>query len=309
MAAGGRFVLRTAPAGSTYWETARDLGATWSYLVGTMANFLMARPPSPAEKEHKLRFVLSSPIPDNVEEYKQRFNIGGIGSSYGMSEVGIVVVQSPFAPWKANSAGQVRKGFDIRIVDTDGNDVPDGTPGELLVRPLEPYRMSLGYFGNPEASAKCWENGYFKTGDVLIRDSDGFFYFQDRAKDALRRRGENISSFEVERDVQSHPDIEEAACVAHPSDFGADDEVKVFCVLREGATPKWEDVVHYLTRCMPYYMVPRYFEPIDALPKTPTNRVQKHLLRERGHGPLAWDREAHGMIIGRDGKVKQKNAG
>lgn len=309
MAAGGRFVLRTAPSGSTYWETARDLGATWSYLVGTMANFLMARPPSPAEKEHKLRFVLSSPIPNNVEEYKERFNIGGIGSSYGMSEIGIVVVQSPFDPWKANSAGRLRKGFDIRIVDADGNDVPDGTPGELLCRPLEPFRMSLGYFGNEEASRQCWEGEYFKTGDVLIRDSDGYFFFQDRAKDALRRRGENISSFEVERDVQSHPDIEEAACVAHPSDFGADDEVKVFCVLREGVDIDWEEVVHFLARCMPYYTVPRYFEPIDALPKTPTNRVQKHLLRARGNGPDAWDREAHGLIIGRDGKVKQKAVG
>lgn len=305
MAAGGRFVLRTAPAGSAYWETARDLGATWSYLVGTMANFLLARPPSPAEKEHKLRFVLSSPIPENVEAYKQRFNIGGIGSSYGMSEAGIVVIQSPFDPWKANSAGRGRDGFEFRIVDGDGNDLPDGTPGELLVRPLEPYRMTLGYFGNEEATRSCWDGPFFKTGDVLIRDEDGYFFFQDRAKDALRRRGENISSFEVERDVQSHPDIVEAACVAYPSDLGADDEVKVFCVLREGVEIDWEGVVHYLAGCMPYFTVPRYFEPITALPKTPTNRVQKHMLRDRGNGPQTWDREAHGLIIGRDGKVKQ----
>jgi len=309
MAAGGRFVLRTAPAGSTYWETARDLGATWSYLVGTMANFLIARPPSPAEKEHKLRFVLSAPIPDNVETYKERFNIGGIGSSYGMSEAGIIVIQSPFEPWKANSAGRARDGFDIRIVDAEGNAVPDGTPGELLVRPLEPYRMTLGYYGNEQASRECWAGDYFRTGDVLIRDSDGYFFFQDRAKDALRRRGENISSFEVERDVQAHPDIAEAACVAHPSDFGADDEVKVFCVLREGAGIDWAEVVRFLAERMPYFTVPRYFEPIDALPKTPTNRVQKHLLRARGNGAETWDREAHGMVIGRDGKIRQKGPG
>lgn len=309
MAAGGRFVLRTAPTGSTYWETARDLGVTWSYLVGTMANFLMARPPTPAEREHKLRFVLSAPIPEDVETWKERFNIGGIGSSYGMSEIGIVVVQSPFDPCKANSAGRGRDGFELRIVDAEGNDVPDGTPGELLVRPLEPYRVTLGYFGNEEASRTCWDGEYFKTGDVLIRDEDGYFFFQDRAKDALRRRGENISSFEVERDVQTHPDIVEAACVAHPSDFGADDEVKVFCVLREGVRIDWEHVVHHLARCMPYFTVPRYFEPIDTLPKTPTNRVQKHILRDRGHGPEVWDREAHGLVIGRDGKVKQKALG
>jgi len=308
MVAGGRFILRTAPAVSTYWETARDLGATWSYIVGTMSGFLMARPVSPAEKEHKLRFVLSAPLPADIEGFKERFNIRGIGSSYGMSEAGIFVIQAPFDEIRPLSAGKLRDGFDVRIVDEHGNDVPEGQPGEVLVRSHEPYRMQLGYFGNEEATAKAWEGGWFHTGDILRRDADGYYYFMDRAKDSLRRRGENISSFEVERDVQSHPDIAEAACVAYPSEFGGDDEVKVFVVLEPHGKPDWTEIVHFLAARMPYFMVPRYFEPIDTLPKTPTNRVQKHLLRAKGNGPQAWDREAHGLVIGRDGKVKQTAA-
>lgn len=304
-AAGGRFVLRAAPAVSTYWETAKELGATWSYIVGTMAGFLLSKPVTPVEQEHSLRFVLSSPLPPDIEGFKQRFAIGGIASSYGMSEVGIVVIQAPFEPMRANSAGKARAGYELRLVDQAGHEVPVGEPGELLVRSLEPYRMSLGYFGNEEATRKAWDGDWFRTGDILRRDEDGYYYFQDRAKDSLRRRGENVSSFEVERDVQSHPDIAEAACVAYPSEYGGDDEIKVFVVLEPHARPDWTEIVHFLAKRMPYFMVPRYFEPIDALPKTPTNRVQKHQLRDKGNGPQCWDREAHGLVIGRDGKVKE----
>ncbi|WIW89457.1 AMP-binding protein [Sphingobium sp. V4] len=305
MVAGGRFVLRVAPAVSTYWETARDHGATWSYIVGTMSGFLTSKPERPAEKEHSLRFVLAAPLPADIEAFKARFNLGGIGSSYGMSEAGIVVVQSPFEPMRPNSAGRGREGYEFRLVDAEGKDVELGQPGVLLVRSLIPNRMTLGYFGNEEATRNLLQDGWLNTGDILSTDEDGYFYFQDRAKDSLRRRGENISSFEVEREVQSHPDVQEAACVAYPSEYGGDDEVKVFVVLREDAFIDWPELVQFLAARMPYFMVPRYFEPIDDLPKTPTNRVQKHLLREKGNGPSAWDREAAGIIIGRDGKVKQ----
>jgi crotonobetaine/carnitine-CoA ligase len=184
----------------------------------------------------------------------------------------------------------VRDGFHARLIDDEGRDVPPGTIGELIVRSDERIVMSLGYQGDAAATEEAWRDGWYHTGDAVSVDEDGFYYFHDRYKDSLRRRGENISSFEVEREVLAFPGIDEVACVAHPGEYAGDDEVKVFIVPEPGRQIHLPEVVEFLGERLPAFMQPRYLELADALPKTPTSRVRKHLLRDQGNTGATYDR-------------------
>jgi len=182
--------------------------------------------------------------------------------------------------------------FEVRLVDPETDeDVPEGEIGELLVRHKLPYIMTEGYLGMPEKTVETWRNLWFHTGDGLRRDAEGWYYFVDRVKDALRRRGENISSFEVESVVRSHDAVAECAVVAAKADeVGGEDEVKVFVVLNNGINLDFDDLMQWCDSRMPAYMVPRYVELIDELPQTPSQKVQKKVLRDMGNGPDTWDR-------------------
>lgn len=305
MRVGGKIAVRTAPAMRDYWRTAKKFGATFAVAPGTVAQFLEAQPPSEVDKDHSMRFLLSSPLPADLERFISRFGLSGVCTAYGSTEANLSVCAGLDTPQRAGSCGKVRPGFEIRLVDADDYEVPVGQVGEAIVRCDLPWLQSQGYLGNPEATVRAWRNGWFHTGDALRVDEDGYYFFHDRCKDGLRRRGENISSYEVEREVLTYPGISEVACVAHPDDFGGDDEVKVFLVSSEQTTVDFIGLVKHLVERMPYFMVPRYFELIDELPKTPTQRVQKHLLRERGHGPTNWDREAAGYFVKRNGLVEK----
>lgn len=174
--------------------------------------------------------------------------------------------------------------------------MPNGTVGEMLVRTDRPWGMNSGYYKNAEATAKAWRNGWFHTGDAFIRDEEGNFFFVDRMKDAIRRRGENISSFEVEADVCSHPAVREAAAVAVPSDLGEDD-VLVCVAPVDGHTIDPVELTGFLKERMAYFMVPRYIRILPDLPKTPSAKVLKHELRAEGVTQDTWDREAAGIRI------------
>jgi carnitine-CoA ligase len=202
------------------------------------------------------------------------------------------------------SVGRVRRGYEVRLVDDHDVEVPPGEPGELIVRTARPWCLSSGYIDDPGETARAWRNGWFHTGDVLRADGDGNYFFHDRRKDTLRRRGENISSFEVERDVASHAAVAEAACVGVPSDGGVDDDVKVWIVPVEGAEVDLVALVEYLVERMPQFMVPRYYELTESLPKTPTLRVQKHILRQLGNSAATWDRDAAGLRVSRTGLTR-----
>ena len=177
----------------------------------------------------------------------------------------------------------------MRLVDEHDYEVPEGQIGELIVRSDEPWKLNQGYFGIAAESMDAWRNGWFHTGDALRRDDDGNFYFVDRLKDSIRRRGENISSFEVEAIVNGHPDIAESAAIAVPSELGEDD-VKIVVVRRPETDLSAPDLTDYLVPIMPRFMIPRYVEFVDQLPKTPTDRVQKALFRSAGVTPQTWDR-------------------
>ena len=192
-------------------------------------------------------------------------------------------------PSKPGICGRPRDGVELRLVDANDMPVPDGTPGELIIRTDDPWTMSHGYHGRPEATAAAWRNGWFHTGDMFQRDADGDFRFVDRLKDAIRRRGENISSYEVEVEVLAHPDVREAAVVAVPSDVSEDEVLAVLAPVA-GRTIDPQAVVEFLEPRLPRFMIPRYIRLVDALPKTPTAKVEKHVLRDIGLTPDCWDR-------------------
>jgi crotonobetaine/carnitine-CoA ligase len=291
-----RIAVRRGPAMSTYWEVARDTGATVAVAISTMLSFLMAQPPRTAETEHRLRYLVGSPVPRALPEFCRRFGIDAFITQYGSTEVPCCIVRTREANMLPGYCGRIRPGFDCRIVDADDIEVEQGEVGELIVRTEHPWMLTDGYVRNAEATTRVWRNGWFHTGDLFRRDVAGDYFFIDRSKDAIRRRGENISSFEVEAQVGAYPGIEEVACVPERSDVEAEDEVKVWIVTRD---PRLEipDLVRYLTDRMPGFMVPRYYETADELPKTHTNRIRKAELRARGNGPETWDREVNGRLL------------
>jgi crotonobetaine/carnitine-CoA ligase len=208
-------------------------------------------------------------------------------------------------PSALGSAGKVRAGVEVRIVDDNDCEVPVGAVGELVVRTECPWALNHGYAGNPEATAAAWRNGWFHTGDGFRKDEEGNFYFVDRLKDAIRRRGENISSFEVESEVLSHPAVREAAAVAVRSEI-AEDEVMAVVAIKEGADFDPAELIEFLRPRMAHFMIPRYVRVVEGLPRTPTAKIEKVKLREAGITPDTWDRDAAGIEVKREKIGREK---
>jgi carnitine-CoA ligase len=297
---GVRLMVRSAPDMKNYWEVARDAGATMGILLSTMVPFLLAQPSRPAEREHSLRTMIASPPPPNVTEFMQRFNLPEVWTGYGLSEVASPLVYVDTDMMAPGCCGRQREGFECRLVDDNDIEVPAGTPGQLIVRSDQPWMMSHEYVDNPEATAAAWRNGWFHTGDML-REERGQYFFVDRIKDALRRRGENISATELEAEVRSHPAVAEVACVSHRPHGTVEDEVKAWIVPVADAEIDFPELLQYCVDRMAHFMVPRYFEVVSELPKTPSLRVKKFELRERGNSEATWDRDEHGMRVTRNG--------
>jgi carnitine-CoA ligase len=308
LATRARFAVRPMPALSAYWEVARETQATISILLSTMVPYLLSQPERPDERKHNLRLLIASPLPADLDAFQARFAIPEFTTAFGMTEVPGAIMRGPGQPLVAGSCGRVRAGFEVRLVDEHDLEVPVGAVGELVIRTDQPWTLSAGYVKDHEATARAWRNGWFHTGDLLRCDAEGNFFYVDRLKDAIRRRGENISTFEVEAEVAAHPAVAEVACVGVRSDTGVDDEVKVWIVPADAGELEFDELLRFCAERMPHFMVPRYYELIDALPKTPSARVRKHTLRERGNGPDTWDREAHGWKLGRGGLARPQPA-
>jgi carnitine-CoA ligase len=289
MRVGGSIALRERPSLSRYWEVAKEAGTTYGYLVSSMAAKLVQNEPSPAECDHKMRFFLSSPLPPDAEAFIERFELEGLCTAFGSTETSTVIAKGLRTPLRAGSCGTVRQGFDLRIVDDCGNDVPNGQRGELLVRSHRRAATSLGYYNNDSANAEAWRDGWYHTGDIFECDNDGYYYWKDRLKESIRRRGENISSQEVEREILAFPGVSEAACVAVAGELKGDEEIKAFLVTNMNVN--LAELVQFLTERLPYFMVPRFYEVIPELPKTATMKIQKYVLRLRDLGSQTWDRE------------------
>jgi crotonobetaine/carnitine-CoA ligase len=284
---GARVIMRRRFDTGAFWSDVRTYGGTTTILLGAMANFLHQQPPRPDDGDSPLRDVVMIPLIDDVAGFSRRFDLG-VRTLFNMTETSCCISSDGYNLVDATSCGRVRPGFQARIVDADDVEVGPGELGELALRADEPWALMAGYWGKPEATVMAWRNQWLHTGDGFTRDADGNFYFVDRIKDAIRRRGENISSFEVELEVNSHPDVLESAAVAVPSEHG-EDEIKVVLVAQPGAEVKPEELLDYLSARMARFMVPRYLEIVASLPKTPTEKIRKVELRASGIGPDTWD--------------------
>jgi len=271
--------------------------ATATYVLGAMVPILLSRPRGPEERAHRVTVALAPGAPARFHtEFTERTGIHLI-DGWGSTETNFVLGTTTDKT-RPGTMGPVFDGFQARVVDGDDNDVPDGTPGELLVRADQPYAFATGYFGAPEKTVEAWQNLWFHTGDRVIRETDGYYRFVDRIKDAIRRRGENISSFEVEQVLLSHPAVAIAAAFPVRSSL-AEDEVMVAVVLHPGQSLAALDLIKYCEPLLPYFAVPRYVEFVATLPTTENGKVQKYKLRERGVSPATWDREAAGYKLKR----------
>lgn len=292
----GQMILRDQFSTDSFWSDIRKFGCTHTALMGAMTYFLALRPASPDDADNPLRGVVMAPLIPQLDEFKRRFGID-VCTTYGQTETNLVFGSG----WETSSAnwrtcGRLPKGFTARIVDEFDSEVAIGDTGELILRHDRPWILTSGYLGMPDATGSAWRNGWWHTGDSFRRDEEGNYYFVDRTKDAIRRRGENISSFEVEAVIAQHPAVAEVAVVAVNSEF-SEDEVKACLVLRPDVDLDPVELIDFLAPKMPRFAIPRYIEVLPELPKTPNLRVQKASLRERGVTEATWDRDAHGITI------------
>ena len=290
-ARGTSMVTREGFKTSAWLEDVRRFGCTDTMLIGAMMGFLMASPALPDDADNPIRAVVGGPIPPFVDDFAARFGVDRVLATYGMSEIVNVFLTPPGTSATAQTYQSCGKeaGFPVRLVRADGHLADIGEIGELHVGG-DRSSLNLGYLNDPEATADAWtEDNWFKTGDLFRRDADGFFYFVDRLKDALRRRGENISSTEVEEIALKHPAVVECAVVAVPSEW-SEDEVMIFAVTTEDSCLSAEELTEFMAERVPSFAVPRFVEFLDELPKTPSLKVQKAVLRSRGRSAQTWDR-------------------
>ncbi|MCW8158418.1 ATP-dependent acyl-CoA ligase [Stutzerimonas stutzeri] len=291
---GARAVIYPRFSVSGFWPDIERSGANEVNVLASIAPLLAAAPDNDAMKRcyGQLDKIYSAPFPQELQQrWKEHFGVrhtvGGAG--FGLTECAIVTLLPFGEPDTPNSAGKRCDSFDIRVVDDNDVELPYGEPGELIVRPLKPHVMFEGYWNRPADTLKVMRNMWFHTGDIGKIDEDGYFFFLDRKKDYLRRGGENISSYEMEKTFAAHPQIEDVAVHAVFSEL-SEDEVKVTAVLRGGATVTEEELCLWAIERVPYYAVPRYIEFRKNVPRSPVGRILKYQLRDEGVTATTWDR-------------------
>lgn len=297
LVAEAEMVLQDRFSASRFWDEIRHYGATQFNYLGAVMPILAKQPEREDDAHNPARIALGAGCPPAVmEEVEKRFGIKCL-EGFGMTEIGIPI-HVEVNDRRKGSCGKPMDIYEVKLFDDSDSEVPVGEIGEIVFRPRVPHVMMSEYYNMPEKTLEACRNLWFHTGDLAKKDEDGYFYFVDRKKDALRRRGENISSFEVERAINTHPSVLESAAVAVQSEL-AEDEVKICVVLKPGEILLPEELIRYAADRMPYFAVPRFVEFMDALPKTPTERVQKYLLKQAGITANTWDREKAGIKIGR----------
>lgn len=294
LTAGATMVLFNGFSTSAFWDRISKYRVTTiAGLIGSMAAFLANSPKRENERNHTLRMVTLILTPQAIE-VAERFGFDYC-SGFNMSELATPLLAELNAK-VPGSCGKPRTGVECRVVDEHDYECARNTVGELVVRTDQPWEVSSGYLNRPGATANAWRNGWFHTGDLVRQDEAGNFFFVDRLKDAIRRRGENISSLEIEGEVITHPGVADAAAVGIPSELG-DEEVFLAVVSKANVRLTEVELMEYLIPRIPHFMVPRYIQFFDALPRTPTNKVQKYVLKKEGVGPNTWDRERHGYVL------------
>ena len=294
---------------SAFWDEIRKYKANHFMFLGAMLHILLSQPLRPDDGDNPAKTALGVPIPfDIAEAFEKRFGVSLYSGTFGLTEAATITRISfeeadrlkAEGRWdQALGMGREQKDlYEVRLVDDDDIEAPEGEIGELICRPTRPHAMMSEYVNNPQATVEAFRNLWFHTGDLARKDKDGYFHFVDRKKDYLRRRGENISSIEVEQVVNSHPAVSASAAVGVKSGVG-EDEVKIVVEVKEGQNLTPEGLMAWCEPRMAYFMVPRYVEFMDKLPQTPTGRVEKHKLRAAAVTETTWDREKAGYKIKR----------
>jgi crotonobetaine/carnitine-CoA ligase len=300
---GGRAAIYRRFSVSNFWSEMNRVGATVTSTLGTMAYLLandIERPEQPRsgapEANTSLRLIGAAPLPVEIDQaLRQRFGVDTFSGAYGVTEASLVSWQPPGVENRPNAAGVINdEFFDVRIFDDDDGELPRGTDGEIVLRPKRPHTMFEGYWGRPDATVETSRNWWYHTGDIGRIDDDGYLFFVDRKADYLRRRGENISSFEVERIVVQHPALADVAVHAVPSEL-TEDDLKITATVREEGSVTEEELFRWCIEQLPYFALPRYIELRAELPRSPVGRVLKRDLRDETKTDAWWDAGASGI--------------
>lgn len=286
--AGCKVVYMPRFSASGFWPAMHACEATVVYLLGAMVPILLAQPESAGERSHRVRIGLGPGVPASAgQAFRLRTGVGLL-EGYGSTETNFVIATRPDS-LRSGVMGWLQPGFEARVADAADAALPDGEAGELLLRADEPFAFATGYFNMAEKTVEAWRNLWFHTGDRVVREADGAFRFVDRLKDAIRRRGENISSYEVEQVLLSHPAVAAVAVYPVRSEL-AEDEVMASVIAQPGGRIDVVELARYCESRLPYFAIPRYVDVVDDLPRTENGKVQKYKLCERGVTPTAWDR-------------------
>jgi len=282
---------------STYWETAAKFAATHISLLIAMINVLFKQPAKPTDGTHTVRTALTAGTTRAVwPEFERRFGLTII-ELYGMTECGCTTTMNPPNAIRVGSIGTPLGFVEADVVDDEDRPVPPNTRGELVVRPKAPFTMFSGYLNKSDKTVEAWRNLWFHTGDYVTRDSDGYYYFIDRKKDVIRRRGENLAPYDVESVLNRHPAVFESVVVGVPSELGEED-VKAFIQLQPGGHPTPKELFEFCATNLPFFMVPKYIEFLDEIPKTANQKAQRYLLKGR-RGEAEYDRDKLGVVLQR----------
>lgn len=294
---GCSYVLEPKFSASGFWAAAERHNATVGYLLGAMASMLLAQPKTANDQTHRLRVALGGGVPPQIHDpFLRRFGVPLV-DGYGSTETNFVFAGT-IPSDRPGTMGYLADGIEARIVDEDDSSLPDGEAGELVLRAREPFAFATGYFGIPEKTVEAWRNLWFHSGDRVVCDPDGHYRFIDRMKDSIRRRGENVSSWEVEQTIQSHPAVAACAIYPLPSELG-EDEVAAAILLEPGQSLEPVDIVRHCEGKIAYFAVPRYVRILSQMPLTENGKIKKGVLREAGVTADTWDRESAGVKLRR----------
>ena len=288
---------------SSFWDRIRHFGATQTISIGALHMFLWNQPPSERDADNPLRIGTMVPIPhDLIDPFCRRFGMEAITQGFGQSEIMALMQKTNRVgvPAKPGALGRPNDDLQVKLLDDDGEEVRQGEVGEFCVRPLEDHVIFNGYFDRPEATAAAFSGTWYRMGDLGRQDSDGDFYFVDRKKDYIRYKGRNVTSFDVETAAMKHPAVHAAAVFGIPSrELESESEIKLNVVLKPGASVTPAQLARFINDNAPYFLVPRYIEICDALPYTPTGKVEKYKLRALGVTESTWDRLASAFVLAR----------
>ena len=294
---GCTYVLESRFSASGFWAAARRHEATVAYLLGAMAMMLLAQPATADDSAHRIRVALGGGVPGQFHQpFLERFGVPLV-DGYGSTETNFVFAGS-IPSDRPGTMGYLAEGMQARIVDPDDNELPDGQAGELVLRSSEPFAFAAGYFAMPDKTVEAWRNLWFHTGDRVVRDCDGHYRFIDRMKDSIRRRGENVSSWEVEQVILRHPAVVACAIYPLPSEMG-EDEVAAAIQLEPRQSLEPVEILRHCEGQIAYFAIPRFVRFVSRMPLTENGKVKKGALREAGVTPDTWDREAAGYRLRR----------